>query len=70
MIVTDDDKRFLKIMTYENLSALSLSLHSEDIFKQDCVLMEHRFDHRWDDVYCDYTTVQVFNQQNSNLHRL
>ena len=68
MIVTDDDKRFLKIMTYENLSAFENEekLHSE----QDCVLMEHRFDHRWDDVYCDYTTVQVFNQQNSNLHRL
>ena len=26
---------------------------------QDCVIMEQRYDHRWDDVYCDYTTVQV-----------
>merc|ERR1711973_172538 len=25
---------------------------------QDCVIMEQRYDHRWDDVYCDYTTVQ------------
>ena len=30
-----------------------------DVFTQDCVIMEQRFDHRWDDVYCDYTTVQV-----------
>ena len=43
-------------MTDENLSSFN---NEEDIFKQDCVLMEHRFDHRWDDVYCDYTTVQV-----------
>ena len=35
-------------------------LQPKDIFNQDCVLMEHRFDHRWDDVYCDYTTVQVW----------